>query len=245
MTIQEKVKLVGVLYRKEFRVKFLSKPDFPVNVDDLLVVEKGEVLALAKVVRPLVVMEAKKWDAIAEKEGISRILRKANHDDIKFFEKLNEKEKNAFKSCKEKIAKHNLPMHLFETVWDEKEKKYIFYFTADSRVDFRELLKDLVSTFNTKIQLWQVGSRDAMKFFSGIGPCGYPICCTSFLKDIESVELSFARMQNLPMNVAKLTGTCGKLVCCLRYELNKGENVKIEEIPILPPPENEEGEEGY
>lgn len=232
MTVQESVKLIGVLFRKEYRVRYLSKPDFCVKTGDIVVVEREESLTLAKVVKPFVLMDVRKWDSITEREGFARVLRKANADDAKFFEKLYEKEKNAFKICKEKIAKHGLPMHLFETIWDEKEKKYIFYFTADSRVDFRELLKDLISTFNSKIQLWQVGARDAMGFFGGIGPCGYPLCCTNFLKDIESVELSFARMQKLPMNVSKLTGACGRLVCCLRYELEKGEPIKIEELPI-------------
>ncbi len=250
MTVQEKIKLVGFLFRKEYRIRFAPKPDFSIDIGDMVVVEKNGTLNLAKVVRQTVVMDVSRWDSIAEKGGQCRVLRKANHDDFKYFDKISEKEKAAFKTCKEKIAKHNLPMHLFETIWDDHEKKYIFYFTAESRVDFRELLKDLVSTFNTKIQLWQVGARDAMKFFGGLGPCGYTLCCTTFLGDIESVELSFARMQNLPMNVAKLTGSCGRLVCCLRYELQKGEQLKIEELPIAGLSENhipviiDEDEEG-
>lgn len=243
MTVEEIVKLIGISYRKDIRIRFLPKPNFPVKPSDLIIVEHDGELKLAKVVRTFAKMEVHKWDEITEKEGFSRILRKADSNDLKFFEKLNEKERTAFKICKDKIALHALPMHLIETVWEEKEKKYVFYFTADSRVDFRELVKDLASTFNTKIQLWQVGSRDAMHFFGGLGPCGYPLCCTSFLKDIESVELSFARMQNLPMNVAKLTGTCGRLVCCLRYELNKGEPVKIEDIHIPPIPDGVEEED--
>jgi cell fate regulator YaaT (PSP1 superfamily) len=120
-------------------------------------------------------------------------------------------------------------MHLVESEWDDKEKKFIFYFTAESRVDFRELVKDLIKTFNCKIQLWQVGARDAMKFFGGYGPCGLPLCCTNSLRQLESVELSFARMQNLPMNTAKITGACGKLVCCLRYELGNIDNDQKED----------------
>lgn len=230
--VENNVILAGVLLRKDMHTYFIPREENQFRVGDLVIVERNNSTMLAKVVRPYVKMDVKAYDKLKERFGIMRILRKANLDDLKYFENLAKKENNAFKICKEKIREHGLPMHLIETIWDENEKEYVFYFTADSRVDFRALVKDLVSTFNTKIKLWQVGARDAMKFFGGIGPCGYPVCCTNFLKDIESVELTYAKMQNLPMNVSKITGACGRLVCCLRYELKEGEPIKVENIKI-------------
>lgn len=230
--VENNVILTGVILRKEMHTYFIPREENQLKVHDFVIVERNNSTILAKVVRPYVKMDVKAYDKLKERFGIMRILRKANLDDLKYFENLAKKENNAFKICKEKIKEHGLPMHLIETIWDENEKEYVFYFTADSRVDFRALVKDLVSTFNTKIKLWQVGARDAMKFFGGIGPCGYPVCCTNFLKDIESVELTYAKMQNLPMNVSKITGSCGRLVCCLRYELKEGEPIKAETLKI-------------
>ncbi|MGC9172320.1 regulatory iron-sulfur-containing complex subunit RicT [Caldisericum sp.] len=229
---ENKVILAGVMIRKDMHTYFIPREDLTFKTGDLVVVKKNEMVTLGKITRPYVKMDAKLYDKLKERFGIMRILRRANEDDLKYFENLAKKENNAFKICKQKIKEHGLPMHLIETVWDESEKEYVFYFTADSRVDFRALVKDLVSTFNTKIKLWQVGARDAMKFFGGVGPCGYPICCTNFLKDIESIELTYAKMQNLPMNVSKITGACGRLVCCLRYELKEGEPIKLEQIKL-------------
>ncbi len=246
MTVKEKIVLVSLSLRKDCRIYYNTKPNFQVEPKQMVIIEAENELKLGKIINPSVSMDILQWDEIKERTKTGRILRIANAHDTVFFDKLLEKENGAFKICKEKIAQHELPMHIIEAIWDESEKKYIFYFTADSRIDFRELVKDLVSTFNTRIQLWQVGARDAMRFFGGLGPCGFPICCTTFLRDIEGVELSFARLQNLPMNVSKLTGACGKLVCCLRYELKKEDTVKpeetIKELPtIIEPDDNEEG----
>lgn len=230
--IENSVILTGVMLRKDMHTYFIPREELHLKAHDLVVVEKNNTTILGKVIRPYVKMDVKAYDKLKERFGILRILRKANEEDLKFFENLAKKENNAFKICKQKIREHGLPMHLIETIWDENEKEYVFYFTADSRIDFRALVKDLVATFNTKIKLWQVGARDAMKFFGGIGPCGYPVCCTNFLKDIESVELTYAKMQNLPMNVSKITGVCGRLVCCLRYELKEGEQIKLETIKL-------------
>ncbi len=229
-TVTEKVKLVGVVFRKNVKTFYLPKPRFPVKLFDKVVTEVNENLQFATIRRPLIIMDVKRWDTIRARDNITgRVLRVANEKDLSYLAKLEEKEESAFEICRKKVKEHNLPMHLVASEWDDREKKYIFYFTADSRVDFRELVKDLVRTFNSKIQLWQVGARDAMRFFGGYGPCGYPLCCTNSLRRLESVELSFARMQNLPMNTAKITGACGKLVCCLRYELNLNEQNEPEE----------------
>ena len=226
---EDKVLLVSIFYRKDMKQYFIAKPDCPVKPFDKVMVDVNSVLKLARVINPRVKMDVKRWDTLKGEGHGGKIIRIANDKDLAYINKLEEKESNAFKICKEKINKLELPMHLIETVWDESEKKYIFYFTADSRVDFRELVKEIVSAFQTKIQLWQVGARDAMKFFGGFGPCGFPLCCTGFLTDIETVELAYARMQNLPVNASKITGACGKLMCCLRYELHQDREEEIEE----------------
>lgn len=237
--MMDKIILTSIMLRKQMNSYFVPREDYSFKMGALIIVEKDETITMGKVIRPYISMDASLYDKLKERLGILRILRKATEEDIKFYNNLTAKENRAFKICKEKIKAHSLPMHLIETIWDDKEKEYVFYFTADSRVDFRALVKDLVSTFNTKIRLWQVGARDAMKFFGGAGPCGYPVCCTNFLKDIESVELIYAKMQNLPMNVSKITGVCGRLVCCLRYEIEGGK-IKLEDIPIQDIKEDEE-----
>jgi len=221
MNLNEEVKLIGVAFRKDAKTYFLPKPPFPLRLFDKVIVESPEGLKMATVRRPLVKMDVRRWDIIRSRGIMGRVIRVANEKDLTYIRRLEERENEAFEICRKKIKEHNLPMHLIATEWDEKEKKYIFYFTADSRVDFRELVKDLTKTLNHKIQLWQVGARDAMKFFGGYGPCGRPLCCTTWMTKKESIELSFAKMQGVPLNTAKITGICGKLVCCLRFELNR------------------------
>ncbi|MEF3244471.1 MAG: hypothetical protein K6343_00585 [Caldisericaceae bacterium] len=238
--IKDEVILTGVMLRKEMNTYFVPKEGLSLSIGDFVIIERNNISTLGKVVRPLVKMEAQRFDKLKERFGTMRLLRKADENDFKYFKDLAKREDNAFKICKEKIKTHNLPMHLVETIWDEKEKEFVFYFTASSRVDFRELIKDLVQTLNSKIKLWQVGSRDAMKFFGGIGPCGYPVCCTNFLRDVESIELAYAKMQNLSMNTSKITGLCGKLMCCLKYELNKNETVTPDKIEIMDVKDEEE-----
>jgi cell fate regulator YaaT (PSP1 superfamily) len=218
--VEEQVKLVGVAFRKDARMYFLPKPPFALKLFQKVMVETPSGLKMATVRRPLIKMDVKRWDSIRSRGLIGHIIRVANEKDLTYIRRLEERESEAFKICREKITKHGLPMHLIATEWDENDKKYVFYFTSDSRVDFRELVKDLTKTLNHKIQLWQVGARDAMRFFGDYGPCGRPLCCNTWMMKKESVELSFAKMQGVPLNTAKITGVCGKLVCCLRFELD-------------------------
>lgn len=226
---EDKVILASVFYRKDMKQYFIAKPDFSVKPFDRVMVDHNGELKLARVINSYLKMDAKRWDNLRSEGHGGKIIRIANDKDLSYISKLEEKENSAFNICKEKITNLQLPMHLIETIWSENEKKYTFFFTADARVDFRELVKELVSAFQSKIQLWQVGARDAMKFFGGFGPCGFHTCCTGFLRDIETVELAYARMQNLPVNAAKITGACGKLMCCLRYELMMKTEVETEE----------------
>ena len=143
---EEKAKLVSISLRKNTKMYFLPKPDFELKLFDKVVVDLNGDLKFAYVKRPLVIMNLKRWDTIRARSFTGRILRIATEKDLSHLKKLEDKEKNAFLICKKKIKHYDLPMHLVETIWDEKEKKYIFYFTSDSRVDFRELVKDLAPT---------------------------------------------------------------------------------------------------
>ena len=129
-----------------------------------------------------------------------------------------EKEKEAFKICEKKITAHKLPMKLIDVEYTFDVNKIIFYFTADGRIDFRELVKDLAAVFRTRIELRQIGVRDEAKLIGGIGCCGRPLCCATFLGDFEPVSIRMAKDQNLSLNPAKISGICGRLMCCLKYE---------------------------
>ena len=146
------------------------------------------------------------------------VLRKATDEDIKKIDKIKEKQKKAFDICLEKINYHKLDMHLVDVEYTFDENKILFYFTAEGRVDFRELVKSLASVFKTRIELRQIGVRDEAKMLGGIGVCGRPICCNSFLGDFQPVSIKMAKEQNLSLNPTKISGTCGRLMCCLKYE---------------------------
>ena len=146
------------------------------------------------------------------------IVRIATEEDLKKVEENKEKEKSAFKICEEKIAKHGLEMKLTDVEYTFDNSKILFYFTADGRVDFRELVKDLASVFRTRIELRQIGVRDEAKMIGGIGVCGRPFCCKSFMGEFAPVSIKMAKEQGLSLNPAKISGACGLLMCCLKYE---------------------------
>lgn len=146
------------------------------------------------------------------------IIRIATDKDLKKLEENKEKEKKAFKICEEKIAKHNLEMKLIEVEYTFDNSKILFYFTADGRVDFRELVKDLASVFKTRIELRQIGVRDEAKMLGGLGICGRPFCCHSYMGEFQPVSIKMVKEQGLSLNPTKISGTCGRLMCCLKYE---------------------------
>lgn len=146
------------------------------------------------------------------------IVRVATEEDMKKVAENHEKEKSAFKICEEKIAKHGLEMKLTDVEYTFDNSKILFYFTADGRVDFRELVKDLASVFRTRIELRQIGVRDEAKMIGGIGICGRPFCCKSFMGEFAPVSIKMAKEQGLSLNPAKISGACGLLMCCLKYE---------------------------
>lgn len=149
---------------------------------------------------------------------LRKALRTATEEDIAHKKENDKKEKEAFVICEEMIRKHELEMKLVETEYTFDNTKLLFYFTSDSRVDFRELVKDLASVFRTRIELRQIGIRDEAKMMGGLGICGRPFCCRTFLDGFVQVSIKMAKEQNLSLNAAKISGTCGRLMCCLRYE---------------------------
>lgn len=149
---------------------------------------------------------------------LKKVVRPATPEDIKRAEENVQKEKRAFEICQEKIIAHKLEMKLVDVEYTFDNSKILFYFTADGRVDFRELVKDLASVFRTRIELRQIGVRDEAKMLGGLGICGRPFCCTQFLSDFQPVSIKMAKEQGLSLNPTKISGTCGRLMCCLKYE---------------------------
>ncbi len=160
---------------------------------------------------------------------LKKVIRKASPADIESYENNKKKEKEALEICRKKVAEHNLPMRLIDAEYTFDMGKIIFYFTADGRVDFRELVKDLAGIFKTRIELRQIGVRDEAKMLGGIGSCGQELCCHCFLGEFEPVSIKMAKEQNLSLNPTKISGICGRLMCCLKYESEQYENRGNEE----------------
>ncbi len=156
---------------------------------------------------------------------LKRIIRAATPEDLKTLEENREKEKKAFPICEEKIRAHKLDMKLVDVEYTFDGSKILFYFTADGRVDFRSLVKDLAGTFRTRIELRQIGVRDESKMIGGFGICGRPFCCSTFLGDFHPVSIKMAKEQGLSLNPGKISGTCGRLMCCLKYEQESYEHL--------------------
>ncbi len=161
---------------------------------------------------------------------LKEVLRHATDHDLEILEEIREKEKNALATCQEKVDEHKLPMKLVDVEYQFDGNKITFYFTSEGRIDFRELVKDLAAIFRTRIDLRQIGVRDEARRFDGMGMCGRRLCCATFLKDFEPVTLKMAKDQNLPLTPAKISGACGRLMCCLMYELRDYKEI-TKEIP--------------
>lgn len=161
---------------------------------------------------------AKEVDESALVKPLKKVIRKATAEDLKKLENNKVKEKEAFGICEKKIAKHGLDMRLVNVEYTLDGSKILFYFTADGRVDFRELVKDLAGTFRTRIELRQIGVRDEAKMLGGLGVCGRPFCCSTYMGDFQPVSIKMAKEQSLSLNPVKISGTCGRLMCCLKYE---------------------------
>ena len=185
-----------------------------------------------------VVVGLKEVDDTEVVPPLKKVIRIANADDDARVEENTFREKEAFSICLEKIEQHNLPMKLIDVEYTFDNSKIIFFFTADGRVDFRELVKDLATVFRTRIELRQIGVRDEAKMLGGIGFCGRELCCHTFLGDFAPVSIKMAKEQNLSLNPSKISGICGRLLCCLKYENdvyveNRKCNCKVKNLEAL------------
>ena len=207
------VTIVGVRFKKAGKIYYFLPGEETLTIDDGVIVETARGVEYGTVViGPKEV--AKDSLVMPVKEG----MRKATPKDLQQLEKNEEREEKAFAICLEKIAKRKLPMKLINVEYTFDMNKIVFFFTADGRIDFRELVKDLATVFRTRIELRQVGVRDEAKVLNGIGACGRPLCCSNFLGDFSPVSIRMAKDQNLSLNPTKISGVCGRLMCCLNYE---------------------------
>lgn len=207
------VKVIGVRFRQAGKIYNFDPLDFKIEVGNHVIVETARGIEYGKVVQG--VQEKNEEDVIMP---LKLVIRVATEEDDKIAKQNKDKEKKAFFICKEKIKKHGLEMKLIDTEYTFDNNKVLFYFTADGRIDFRELVKDLASVFKTRIELRQVGVRDETKMLGGIGICGRPLCCSTYLSEFIPVSIKMAKEQNLSLNPTKISGICGRLMCCLKNE---------------------------
>lgn len=205
--------VVGVKFKSAGKVYYFSPEGMQFSVNDKVIVRTTRGVELG------FVSQANK--TVSEKEIVAPlcpVLRMATVEDIQRYESNKQLEKTAFETCVKLIAKHKLEMKLIEAEYTFDNSKLLFYFSADGRVDFRDLVKDLASVFHTRIELRQIGIRDEAKMMGGLGVCGRPFCCSTFLSDFAQVSIKMAKEQNLSLNSSKISGACGRLMCCLRFE---------------------------
>jgi len=206
-------KVIGVRFRKAGKVYYFSPGDEDIKTGQHVIVETARGVEYG-----YVVLGAHDVNDDKVVQPLKPVIRVATEADEETERKNKEKEKEAFKICLEKIKKHELEMKLIDTEYTFDNNKVLFYFTADGRIDFRELVKDLASVFKTRIELRQIGVRDETKIVGGIGICGRPLCCASYLPEFIPVSIKMAKEQNLSLNPTKISGVCGRLMCCLKYE---------------------------
>ena len=206
-------KVVGVRFRQVGKIYFFAPGKYSVEVGQHVIVETARGVEYGSVV--LGKREVEDRDVVQPLKAIIRI---ATLEDDEREAKNREKEKEAYKICLEKIKKHNLTMKLIKVEYTFDNNKVLFYFTADGRIDFRELVKDLASVFKTRIELRQIGVRDETKILGGIGSCGRPLCCATYMPEFIPVSIKMAKEQNLSLNPSKISGVCGRLMCCLKNE---------------------------
>ena len=206
-------KVIGIRFRKAGKVYYFSPGENEIKTGDHVIVETARGVEYGYVVLGTHEVDDKKVI-----QPLKSVIRMATKEDEDVEEANKKKEKDAFKVCLEKIRKHNLEMKLIDVEYTFDNNKILFYFTADGRIDFRELVKDLAAVFKTRIELRQVGVRDETKIVGGIGICGRPLCCHSYLSEFIPVSIKMAKEQNLSLNPTKISGVCGRLMCCLKNE---------------------------
>ncbi|MEK7772931.1 MAG: stage 0 sporulation family protein [Deltaproteobacteria bacterium] len=214
------VKVVGIRFKKACKVYDFDGNGLDLKPLDVVIIEVDRGLGMGTVA-----YSPREVDPATLARPLKKIVRKADAVDIERHGFNGERENEAFRICNEKIARYKLPMKLIRVEYLFDSSKAIFYFTSDTRVDFREIVKDLAAGFHTRIEMRQIGVRDEAKMIGGLGPCGRELCCSSFLSDFEPVTIRMAKEQNLALNPVKISGVCGRLMCCLSYEhgMYKGE----------------------
>lgn len=205
--------IIGIRFKPVGKTYYFDPLDFDVKKDDDVIVETTRGVEIGKVV-----IGRKELDNENFTKPLKSILRIATDDDRRTVLENKEKEKEAYKTCQEKIREHKLEMKLVEVEYGFDRSKILFYFTADGRIDFRELVKDLATVFRTRIELRQIGVRDESKALGSIGVCGRSLCCSQFLDEFVPVSIKMAKEQGLSLNPSKISGACGRLMCCLKYE---------------------------
>lgn len=207
------ITIIGVRFRKAGKIYYFNPAKYKIKKGDHVIVETARGVEFGTVVLgPKKIMD----DEVVQ--PLKPVIRVATAQDYKTEERNREKEKDAFRICQEKIQKHGLGMKLVDTEYTFDNNKILFYFTADGRIDFRELVKDLAAVFKTRIELRQIGVRDETKILGGIGICGRPLCCNTYLTEFVPVSIKMAKEQNLSLNPTKISGVCGRLMCCLKNE---------------------------
>ncbi|MCT2346751.1 PSP1 domain-containing protein [Niallia taxi] len=219
--------VVGIRFKKAGKIYYFDPNDMDIQKGDFVIVETVRGVEYGKVV-----IAPKQVDENDVVLPLKKVLRIADQKDQLIVEENRIAAKEAYEVCCEKVSLHELDMKLVDVEYTFDRNKVIFYFTADGRVDFRELVKDLAAIFRTRIELRQIGVRDEAKMLGGIGPCGRMLCCSTFLGDFEPVSIKMAKDQNLSLNPTKISGLCGRLMCCLKYENDEYESAK-EQLPDL------------
>lgn len=219
--------IIGVRFKKLGKIYFFNPKNLKVKKGTKVIVETAQGEEYGEVVIPNRFIDDEKIIA-----PLKKVIRIANGRDHRHFEECRRKEKEAFDVCQKKIKEHHLEMTLTDVEYKFDNSKILFYFTANGRIDFRELVKDLAAIYKTRIELRQIGVRDEVKRIGGNGVCGRELCCCSFLRDFEAVSIKMAKEQNLSLNPSKISGNCGRLMCCLKYE-NEVYEEKLKRLPSI------------
>ena len=219
--------IIGVRFKKLGKIYFFNPKGLKVKKGDKVIVETAQGDEYGEVMIPNRLVQDEKII-----EPLKKVIRIANNKDHKHFEDCRKKEKEAFKVCEKKIKEHKLDMQLTDVEYKFDDSKILFYFAAEGRIDFRDLVKDLAAIYKTRIELRQIGVRDEVKRIGGNGVCGRELCCCSFLSDFETVSIKMAKEQNISLNPSKISGNCGRLMCCLKYESEVYED-KLKRLPSI------------
>ncbi len=205
--------VVGVRFKEVGKVYYFNPVDNKLNSGDMVIVETARGFECGEIAMPNKIVDDSEIT-----HPLKPIVRIATEKDLQRLAENREKEAEAYKICEQKIAQHKLEMKLVNVEYTFDNSKILFYFTADGRVDFRALVKDLASVFRTRIELRQIGVRDEAKMLGGLGMCGKPFCCATFMGEFQPVSIKMAKEQGLSLSPVKISGTCGRLMCCLKYE---------------------------